>query len=71
MNNLERLRLAKKMTQLQTADYCKMSLRGYRKIENGDSEPSYRATVALQKLFDERIDYLLEQIVDTTRIAEG
>ena len=61
MLNLERKRIDRNMTQKQTAARVGMTERGYRRIENGEGKPSYEVVVALQNLFGEKIDYLLEQ----------
>ena len=71
MNRLQQLRVQKGDTQKDIALMCKITERGYRKIENGEVKPSCDVIIALQRYYSKTIDYLLEQIVDTTRIAEG
>lgn len=56
---LKSLRIEKGLTQLELADIVELSLRGYRKFENGDNLPNMRNLVALADFFDVSVDYLI------------
>ena len=48
-----------KMTQIEVANYLKISQPSYIRYENGSAEPSYDNLVKIADLFDVSIDYLL------------
>lgn len=56
---LRETRMAKTMTQQQTADYLTISLNAYQKYEQGTRTPSPEALVKLADLFEVSTDYLL------------
>lgn len=48
-----------KLTQIEVANYLKISQPSYIRYENGSAEPSYDNLVKIADLFDVSIDYLL------------
>ena len=71
-DNLKALRRQEGFTQDQLAAILGMTTRHYQLIESGASKSSVDVWETLRDLLHAPcIDYLLEQIVDTTRIAEG
>jgi len=69
MNNLKKLRLEQGITQENIAERLGLTSRGYRYIENGNFQPSYRSIKALEDYFKKTIDYLLAQVDDGSSIG--
>lgn len=50
---------------MQISDMLNISVRTYQRIEKGEKKPSCDVVIKLQSLFNQPIDCLLEQAVDT------
>ena len=53
------LRAEKKLSQQVVAESARISLRGYRNIENGESTPSIESLVQLADFYGVTVDYLI------------
>jgi len=62
---LKNKRQSKGLTQAQLSDMLNISVRTYQYIEKGERKPSCDVVIKLQALFNQPIDCLLEQAVDT------
>lgn len=60
--NLIKMRGKNGLTQLQVADRVNIGIRQYQSLEAGTSEGSMKVWKKLKQLFNENIDYLLEQV---------
>ena len=58
--NIKILRLQRNQTQAETSHALLISLRGYRRIENGEGQPRLKTAIALEQIFGKSISYLLE-----------
>lgn len=67
--NLIEARSRKGYTQKQIAQMIGITKAAYANIETGKRDPSWKTTMKLKRLFEQPIDYLLEQEVDTPRKA--
>lgn len=63
--NLIRARKEKRLTQKQISQILQISERHYQKLEAGTSNGSIELWCKLKDLFNQPIDCLLEQAVDT------
>ncbi|MCA5577126.1 helix-turn-helix transcriptional regulator [Enterocloster clostridioformis] len=59
---VRQLRQGKELTQWELADKLKISLRTYQRIEYGQQKPSYKVILELQKIFQENIEFILQEI---------
>ncbi|MBO1695249.1 helix-turn-helix transcriptional regulator [[Clostridium] symbiosum] len=50
------------MKQWELADKLGISLRTYQRIEYGQQKPSYKVVLALQKIFEENIESILQDV---------
>ena len=50
------------MTQWELADKLDISLRTYQRIEYGEQKPSYKVILVLQKIFNENIESILQEL---------
>ncbi len=66
-NNIKKLRLSRKITQQQMADYCNVALRTYQRIENEERKGDIEVWQCIAKFFNTTIDALLEQADDETK----
>lgn len=55
---LRALRAEKNLNQQEVADAVHLSLRGYRKIEKGESTPSLDNIIEIANLYQVSIDYI-------------
>ena len=62
MNHLKQIRLKNKWTQQFVADKVGITKATYSNIETQKRSPSLKVALQLQKLFEEPIEYLLENI---------
>lgn len=60
MNHLKQIRLKNKWTQQFVADKVGITKATYSNIETQKRSPSLKVALQLQKLFEEPIEYLLE-----------
>lgn len=63
-NKLKELRVAKKVTQKNVADYIEVPESSYQRYEYGKHEPRYEILVKLADFFDVTTDYLLGRTDD-------
>lgn len=73
MKKLKTLRLGKKATQQQIADYLGVSRQAYCNYENGNRTPDNETLLKLAEFHDVSVDYLLREeteAVQTTVINE-
>lgn len=59
MNNLKKIRNERNMTQCEVAQALNISQSAYSFYEKGRNEPNVQILLALSKIFDVSIDYLL------------
>ncbi|WP_330618028.1 helix-turn-helix transcriptional regulator [[Clostridium] symbiosum] len=59
---VRQLRIEKDMKQWELADKLGISLRTYQRIEYGQQKPSYKVVLALQKIFEENIESILQDV---------
>ena len=52
----------KNLTQWELADKLDISLRTYQRIEYGQQKPSYKVILVLQKIFNENIESILQEL---------
>lgn len=62
---LKQLRIKKKLTQQNMADFLGITRQGYAKYENSDSEPSFEILQKMAAYFDVSTDELLGKTVIT------
>lgn len=58
-DRLKELRLERKLSQKQVAEYLGISTRAYSHYEIGDREPSISLLVKLCDLFEVTVDYMI------------
>ena len=58
-SRLKELRIERKMSQKQVAEYLGISTRAYSHYELGDREPSVSLLIKLCELFEVTADYLI------------
>lgn len=58
-DRLKNLRLSKKMSQQEVADYLGITRQAYGKYEKNDAQPDFESLKKLSILFDKSIDYLI------------
>lgn len=56
---LQELRLEKKMTQVQMAEFLDLSIRAYENYEHSVSLPPFKKLIKLADFFDVSLDYLV------------
>lgn len=71
LQNLITARKDAGLTQTETAKRIGITTRQYLAIERGQSDGSIKVWKQLKDLFHEPIDYLLEEVTDTHRIAQN
>ena len=59
---VRQLRIEKNLTQWELADKLDISLRTYQRIEYGQQKPSYKVILVLQKIFNENIESILQEL---------
>ncbi|WP_104802952.1 helix-turn-helix transcriptional regulator [Blautia marasmi] len=59
---LRQLRIEKGFTQWELADKLRISLRTYQRIEYGQQKPSYKVVLGLQKIFEDKIESILQDM---------
>jgi len=67
-NNLRRIRTSKKLSQVQLAEKSGLSRVGYRKIEDGDSEPKSETLIAIARALDVPLEQLLVPVRPLTQV---
>lgn len=70
VRNLKNLRINAGMSQKQLADVINVSQQSINKYENHDVEPNIETLIAIAKLFDTSVDYLIG-ITDVKRKIEN
>ena len=60
MTQMKNLRLKLNKTQAEAAKVTGISIRGYRRIENGENEPRLKTAKALELFYGKSIEYLLK-----------
>jgi len=60
ISKLKDLRVSKKQTQQEVADFCNIALRTYQRIERGERSGDIKVWQQLAKYFNTTIDALLE-----------
>ncbi|GEM_PF-480102 len=58
--NIKRIRKTKGLTQRQVADHCEMEESGYRRIENGGTNPTFKTLVKISKALGIEIVELMD-----------
>lgn len=58
-NRLKQLRINASYSQVQLADYLKISQPAYSKYEKGDTEPNCETLIKLSRLYNVSIDYIV------------
>ena len=66
--NLRRIRLAQKLSQVAVAEKAGISRMGYRKIEAGESEPRSETLMAIARALDVRVEELLIPVRPLTHV---
>ncbi|PBG28137.1 XRE family transcriptional regulator [Clostridioides difficile] len=54
--------MEKGFTQWELADKLRISLRTYQRIEYGQQKPSYKVVLGLQKIFQDKIESILQEL---------
>lgn len=67
IERLKQLRMGKKATQKDVADFLHFNIRSYQKIETAEVKPSFDTIIALADYFDVSLDYLVGRSDNPTR----
>lgn len=67
IERLKQLRIERKATQKDVADFLRFNSRSYQKIETAEVKPSFDTLIALADYFDVSLDYLVGRSDDSAR----